>query len=438
IWCNNGEIAEGSSDMSGNKKSVSKDIAPGEGGILLVNSSKKRAVTEFYVDNKVETGKETSIFQKLTKTVTNNMQSLKQTVTLKDNMAFPIHNEKYNIKAKDAANQYWTSDNINRIALMNEDENDPTQLWKLLSTNTPDVYFIAKYVPGQEEMEMCVTWVPSQKFFQLKPQDWADKYQQFTFEQRLGGYTTAICNVKDCSIYAARSDRSELSDYLVGPGDEILWPYQSERDQDAETVWQAFKHNLGGHDYYIVAQKLSQELNNNQIFSVEDGNVTTKHVLSRRRSQLEREKEEYDKLESHISNVKRKYEEDSYHEFICHFDNINPIVSNLFTQDEINEIANIDCFVKWRGFEEPFISWTRKLASKEAVEIPKIIKKEIKEEYIYVLQMYKNLNKIWSNGRYNNRCKGDRSILEDTHLHLVVHDLLYDTIEGINNVNVDW
>ncbi|CAG8713872.1 16316_t:CDS:2, partial [Acaulospora morrowiae] len=65
----------GSSDTSGNEKSVSKDIAPGEDGISLVNSSKKCAATELYVDNKVETGKETSIPQKLTKTVTNNMQA---------------------------------------------------------------------------------------------------------------------------------------------------------------------------------------------------------------------------------------------------------------------------------------------------------------------------------------------------------------------------
>ncbi|CAG8478136.1 13676_t:CDS:2 [Acaulospora morrowiae] len=62
--------------------------------------------------------------------------------------------------------------------------------------------------------------------------------------------------------------------------------------------------------------------------------------------------------------------------FILDLDNINPIVTNLFTQDEINRIANIDCFVKWREFEESFISWTRKLASKETVEIPKLIKKE--------------------------------------------------------------
>ncbi|CAG8724718.1 1636_t:CDS:2, partial [Acaulospora morrowiae] len=70
----NGEIAEGSSDTSGNEKSVSKNIAPSKGGILPVNSSKKHAATELYVDNEVETGKETSIPWKLTKMVTNNMQ----------------------------------------------------------------------------------------------------------------------------------------------------------------------------------------------------------------------------------------------------------------------------------------------------------------------------------------------------------------------------
>ncbi|CAG8745994.1 1414_t:CDS:1, partial [Acaulospora morrowiae] len=42
----NSEIAEESSNMSGNKKLVSKDIAPSKGGILLVNLSKKRVATK--------------------------------------------------------------------------------------------------------------------------------------------------------------------------------------------------------------------------------------------------------------------------------------------------------------------------------------------------------------------------------------------------------
>ncbi|CAG8681292.1 13433_t:CDS:2, partial [Acaulospora morrowiae] len=71
---NNGEIAEGFSNMSGNEKSVSKDIALSEGGISPVNSSKKHVATKLYIDNEVETGKETSIFRKLIKMVTNNMQ----------------------------------------------------------------------------------------------------------------------------------------------------------------------------------------------------------------------------------------------------------------------------------------------------------------------------------------------------------------------------
>ncbi|CAG8620855.1 18643_t:CDS:1 [Acaulospora morrowiae] len=95
---------------------------------------------------------------------------------------------------------------------MNKEKNDQNQQWKLLPTTTPDVYFISKYVPGPGGTEMCVTWVQSQKFFQLKPRDFADTKQYFRFEQVLGGNTTSIYSADDNSVYAVHSD------YLVGPG----------------------------------------------------------------------------------------------------------------------------------------------------------------------------------------------------------------------------
>ncbi|CAG8620840.1 18642_t:CDS:2 [Acaulospora morrowiae] len=118
----------------------------------------------------------------------------------------------FKIRSENESNQYWTSDNNNHIALINKDENDPNQLWKLISTNTLDVYFIAKYAPGLGRKETCVTWVPSKKSFQLKPQDWADIKQHFRLEQKPNRNTTYIHSEHDKSVYVMHSNN------LVGPG----------------------------------------------------------------------------------------------------------------------------------------------------------------------------------------------------------------------------
>ncbi|CAG8730597.1 1834_t:CDS:1, partial [Acaulospora morrowiae] len=118
----------------------------------------------------------------------------------------------FNIKENGGTNLYWTSDSNNCITLKNKEKNDPNQLWKLIGTNTSSAYLIAKYIPGPNGTEMCVTWIQSQNSFQIKPQNSDDTKQYFRFEQVLGGNITAICSADDSSVYAMHSNN------LVGSG----------------------------------------------------------------------------------------------------------------------------------------------------------------------------------------------------------------------------
>lgn len=46
---------------------------------------------------------------------------------------------------------------------------------------------------------------------------------------------------------------------------------------------------------------------------------------------------------------------------------------------------------------------------------------------------------VWDRGRYQNKLKDDCSILEDTHIHEIMHNILYNTIKVSNGkIAIDW
>ncbi|PKK60065.1 hypothetical protein RhiirC2_762122 [Rhizophagus irregularis] len=53
--------------------------------------------------------------------------------------------------------------------------------------------------------------------------------------------------------------------------------------------------------------------------------------------------------------------------------------------------------------------------------------------------MYQSLKEVWDRGRYQNKLKDDCSILEDTHIHEIMHNILYNTIKVSNGkIAIDW
>ncbi|CAG8715785.1 5938_t:CDS:2, partial [Funneliformis caledonium] len=46
---------------------------------------------------------------------------------------------------------------------------------------------------------------------------------------------------------------------------------------------------------------------------------------------------------------------------------------------------------------------------------------------------------VWDRGQYQNKLKDDCSILEDTHIHEIMHNIIYNTIKDSNGkIAIDW
>uniref|UniRef100_U9U3U7 Uncharacterized protein n=1 Tax=Rhizophagus irregularis (strain DAOM 181602 / DAOM 197198 / MUCL 43194) TaxID=747089 RepID=U9U3U7_RHIID len=90
--------------------------------------------------------------------------------------------------------------------------------------------------------------------------------------------------------------------------------------------------------------------------------------------------------------------------FILDLDRIDPIINDLIPKSLLEEASQYENVRNWKGFTTEFI------------------KKE-----------------VWDRGRYQNKLKDDCSILEDTHIHEIMHNILYNTIKVSNGkIAIDW
>ncbi|CAB4402425.1 unnamed protein product [Rhizophagus irregularis] len=89
----------------------------------------------------------------------------------------------------------------------------------------------------------------------------------------------------------------------------------------------------------------------------------------------------------------------------------------------------------WKGFTTEFIKWIDSLLNGQE---PQTLERQ-QEECEYIKIMYQSLKEVWDRGRYQNKLKDDCSILEDTHIHEIMHNILYNTIKVSNGkIAIDW
>ncbi|UZO29311.1 uncharacterized protein OCT59_022790 [Rhizophagus irregularis] len=190
--------------------------------------------------------------------------------------------------------------------------------------------------------------------------------------------------------------------------------HQEEKDsQEVQTLWKGVMSNTGGITFYYFMDDLKKDLEHNM------------------ETVLDEEKEELDN-QILLQEVKDRYEtlaSESTYEIICRIsekmksidlaklsfnnpllsfildlDRIDPIINDLIPKSLLEEASQYENVRNWKGFTTEFI------------------KKE-----------------VWDRGRYQNKLKDDCSILEDTHIHEIMHNILYNTIKVSNGkIAIDW
>ncbi|CAI2177611.1 12408_t:CDS:2, partial [Funneliformis geosporum] len=214
--------------------------------------------------------------------------------------------------------------------------------------------------------------------------------------------------------------------------------------QEVQTLWKGVMSNTGGITFYYFMDDLKKDLEQNMETVLDEEKEELDNQIL-----LQEVKDRYETLASEsIYEIIRRISEKmksidlaklSFNNpllsFILDLDRIDPIINDLIPKSLLEEASQYENVRNWKGFTTEFIKWIDSLLNGQE---PQNLERQ-QEECEYIKIMYRSLKEVWDRGRYQNKLKDDCSILEDTHIHEIMHNIIYNTIKDSNGkIAIDW
>ncbi|CAG8741601.1 4654_t:CDS:2, partial [Funneliformis caledonium] len=116
---------------------------------------------------------------------------------------------------------------------------------------------------------------------------------------------------------------------------------------------------------------------------------------------------------------------------IIDLDNIHSILREIFNDRELRAMHKCEKVKKWKYTRPEFEAWVKDLVISNDVNFlqasPPFDLTDIEKKV------------LWNRRRYEEMSKGGKNILEDTYVHEVVHEIIYETIQGLSDqIQLDW
>ncbi|CAH1769175.1 13500_t:CDS:2, partial [Entrophospora sp. SA101] len=218
-------------------------------------------------------------------------------------------------------------------------------------------------------------------------------------------------------------------------------------------IWTGIKRDGGGITFYELYSKNLERTRRKCTKSTRSKNKLKVQETDDHEQQL-RVIKKYKMLEN--DNLRKLAFNNPFLSCVIDLDCISKLLVNIFSREELECMNICEKMRSWKTIENVLKLWIKQLSelgqSTSYPDIPSNLSEEKKEVFLYILEMFKKLSfdyhwqSIWKIRRYDNKLNGDSEILENTFIHEIMHDIIYETVqkdtkmcdEGNENIRFDY